>query len=367
MLLHSTILRLLSGRLDKLAQNHFFSKNLSEYVAELQALLSKLRADYRDGASSALPPDALQLVVESIWRATQYLAGSTSNRVPYELVFALRNSLIDWGLDDCVVTTSLLQSSEFLCERVHSAPNDPIEQLLETKMKFELVQIALPEIFQHTPLFCTPLYHEIGHYVEERKRLVTGALTSNDQAWLECLPDAAYVNGIDDRTKRRKVALNLITEHFCDTFAASYVGSAACFYIEEWAPDQPANDTHPSTMARIAVIEEFLNEGHGDFINMLQNTALDNAGKPLLIKRFDEPEVEKFYSDSRPCEITSIAQMHGVFPAALKQLKSSIADPAKRRAFPNDDDLILAVNDLTEKSIRNFMIRNAWDEPLDQA
>lgn len=366
MLLHSSILRLLAGRLDKLAQHHFFSQDLREYLSELQSLLEKLRADYRNEATSEVPSDALQLIVESIWRATQYLAGSTSNRTPYELVYALRKALEDWGLSDCIVTTSLMQSSDFLCERVSSAPNDSIEQLLDIKLKFELVQIALPEIFQHTPLFCTPLYHEIGHYVEERKRLVTGSLTANDQAWLECLPDAAFVTGIEDKTKRRKVALNLVTEHFCDVFAASYIGPAASFYIEEWVPNQGPTETHPSTSKRIEVINAFLREAKGPFIDMIRNIGRGNQEDSLLVKRFEEPEIETYFSDFRPCEISSIAQMHGIFPAALKQLKNSICDEKKTKAFPNREDLILVVNDLTEKSIRNYMIRNAWNEPLDK-
>lgn len=122
MLLHSSILRLLAGRLEKLAQHHFFSQDLREYLTELQSLLEKLRADYRDDANSEVPPDALQLIVESIWRATQYLAGSTSNKAPYELVYALRKALEDWGLSDCIVTTSLMQSSDFLCERGKRLP-----------------------------------------------------------------------------------------------------------------------------------------------------------------------------------------------------------------------------------------------------
>lgn len=367
MLLHSSILRLLAGRLDRLAQHHFFSKDLREYLSELQLLLEKLREDYREGTASEVPTDALQLILESIWRATQYLAGSTSNRVPYELVYALRKAVADWGLSDCIVTTSLLQSSEFLCERVSSAPNDSIEQLLGIKLKFELVQIALPEIFQHTPLFCTPLYHEIGHYVEERKRLVTGSLTANEQAWLGCLPDAEFVAGIEDKTKRRKVALNLITEHFCDVFAASYISSAASFYIHEWVPSEGPTETHPSTVKRIEVVEAFLRDEKSPFVEMLRNIGRDNGENSLLVKRFEEPDVEKYFSDFRPCEISNIAQMHGIFPAALKQLKSSICDATKRKAFPNHEDLILVINDLTEKSIRNYMIRSAWDEPLDKA
>lgn len=235
LLLHNTILRLLSRRLDKLAQNHYFSRDLHAYLEDLLMLVEKLRDDVR---AQRINTDALQLVINAIWKATQYIAGSTSNRVPYELVFGLRKALCDWQLSDCVVTTSLLQSSEFLCERVNAAPNEPIAEMLGAKLKFELVQIALPEIFQHAPLFCAPLYHEIGHYVEERKCFIKHSLTIDDDAWIECLPDRRFVDNFTDPKRRRKVASSLATEHFCDVFAASYVGSAAAFHINEWVPNE---------------------------------------------------------------------------------------------------------------------------------
>ncbi|MFW8265284.1 hypothetical protein ACOIDT_31255, partial [Klebsiella pneumoniae] len=75
---------------------------------------------------------------------------------------------------DTIVTTSLNQSPDFYCERVGAAPGAVVEalEIPGLSVNGHLVQMGVPEIFQHMPLLCTPLYHEVGHYIEEREGLI---------------------------------------------------------------------------------------------------------------------------------------------------------------------------------------------------
>jgi len=362
-LLHNSVLHLILGQLTQLAQGHFFSNDLQSYIGQLQKVLLQL-AD-TESEKTPILPEAKRLVTDAVWRATQYLAGSTSNRIPYEIVYSLKHALEDWGVRDCVITTSLLKSSDFSCERINSAPAKICAELmLKTEFSVDLVQVAFPEIFEHSPIFCTPLYHEIGHYVEERYQRITGMATHAEDL-IEHLPDHPYLNINYSEQSHREIFRDHSIEHFCDIFAASYVGECAAFYIEQWAPDQPFTVTHPSTQSRVELIHAFLEERSSPYLDALLETSKDSEGNSMLKRRFILPAVEAFYADIRPCEIQSVEELHGVFPASLAFMQTP-GFPAPPLAPMNNEKVAATINGLAEKSIRNFMIKRAWNEHLDK-
>jgi probable F420-dependent oxidoreductase len=186
-ILLETVLQLLGEQLKKLSHSDFFATELGEYVSQLCKSVSSLQNKIAEP-----DPDVplITEVVESIWRATQFLTGTTSNRVPYEVTYLLREVLLDWGLGESIVTTSVNQSPDFYCERAGIAPDALLSELNLPGLTLSghLVQMGVPEIFQHMPLLCSPMYHEVGHYVEEHERLITRMLITNGDQLLQAMP-----------------------------------------------------------------------------------------------------------------------------------------------------------------------------------
>lgn len=359
------MLQLLAERLRKLSHSGFFADSLERYVNGLCDSVRTLE-DRLLEANADIP--LIAEVASSIWQATQFLTGTTSNRVPYEITFLLKAVLLDWGLGDCIVTTSLNQSPDFYCESAGSAPDSLIKQLKmpNPALSGHLVQMGVPEIFQHMPLLCSPLYHEVGHYIEEHERLISSLLVKQRDIGLlvSAMPDLAVFE-----TDRESVAKAWLIEHLCDLIAASYVGECVSDYIIQWDINPLPQPSHPSAESRQKLTKAFLANEDDALLNMLR-TAISDAGLEGALKlRFEMPDVEGAFQDVRPVELTSIEHLHGLLPAAdafLKRLASSPEDFAStnigRVARRRQSHL---VNDLIEKSIRSFMIQKVWNESLD--
>ncbi|MBL0729674.1 hypothetical protein [Piscinibacter sp. HJYY11] len=361
------MLQLLVEQLTKLSHSGFFADDLDVYVKHLCANVQALQNKLTEQGSDLL---LISQVVDSVWRATQFLAGTTSNKVPYEFTYLLREVLVDWQLGDTIVTTSLHQAPDFTCQPADMAPNVLLkglgmEQLSE---QGQLVQMGMPEIFQHMPLLCTPLYHEVGHFVEARYKIVKGLLTSQYDKAIELLPDIKVFN---DKSRRESAVLAHITEHFCDLVAASYVGACVSDYIIQWDRNPSFRETHPSADSRAEVTQAFLRGVSNPIVDMLKE-AVELSGVTLrLAPRYEMPDVATCFNDVRPMTVKSIAQLHGLLPAADEYLKTILDEDASLMghniaSVPRAKRARL-VNDLVEKSIRSFMITKAWHEPLDQS
>lgn len=363
-ILLETVLQLLGEQLRKLSHSDFFATELGEYVSQLCKSVNSLQSKIAEP-----DPDVplITEVVESIWRATQFLTGTTSNRVPYEVTYLLRQVLLDWGLGDSIVTTSVNQSPDFYCERASTAPDALLSELNLPGLALSghLVQMGVPEIFQHMPLLCSPLYHEVGHYVEEHERLITTMLITHGDELLQAMPDLKEL----EVASRMIVAKAWATEHFCDLVAACYVGECVSDYIIQWDHEQVPQPSHPSASSRAIVTRDFL-EGRSNPVVDLLKQGVSEAGLNIqLQKQFLLPAVDDCFADVRPATVESIKHLHGLLPAAdafLKRLLTSPSDftcsniarvPRSRQPH--------VINDLIEKSIRSFMIEKAWNESLD--
>ena len=67
-----------------------------------------------------MPPQVTQLISDQIWTATQFLTGSTTRRIPYEVVFGLRRALEGWNQKPITISTALVQGSHFYLKSVHA-------------------------------------------------------------------------------------------------------------------------------------------------------------------------------------------------------------------------------------------------------
>lgn len=366
-ILLETVLQLLVEQLEKLSHSSFFTSELSLYVKQLRESVASLQRSL----GVADPEVAvIAAVVDSIWRATQFLTGTTSNRVPYEVTYLLREVLTDWGRGDSIVTTSLVQSPDFHCERVHTAPRAVMRdfKLPGLAVTGDLVQMGVPEIFQHMPLLCSPLYHEVGHYIEEHERLISELIIAHEDAVLAAMPQIKAE--FPHSSMWREVARSYAIEHFCDLVAAVYVGECVSDYIIQWDHSTDLSPTHPPAAKRAEITRDFLAGKHNPIVVLLK-TAVKEAGLPAELEpRFSKPNVFDCFSDVRPAKITSVAELHGLLPAADQFLKDLRNKPSEFKGtniakVPGWRHAQL-VNDLIERSIRSHMITKAWDESLDK-
>lgn len=276
-----------------------------------------------------------------------YLSGSTNNEIPFEVVYCLTDALRRWRLSDAAIVTSLTEDHNF-----HLKPLDPW-QFIETSIadydaggfKLPVVMIGVPRIYAHKPIFCVPLFHELGHFVDLKYRVTQVSAIQS--------PAPLAPAGFND--------LNYRMEHFADLFGACFMGRSSVAALEAIAPNAPASITHPATSDRVALVDAFLAGAAHPTIDLLQN-ALNALSLPRLTKVFDTVDVTPEFDDVRTFVPSSIEQVYGIFDSAWTYLFSAIDNQLNPWQLPDRRDGIVEAlaNDLTEKSIRNFAIREAW-------
>jgi hypothetical protein len=277
-----------------------------------------------------------------------YLSGSTNNEIPFEVVYCLTDALGRWRLSDAAIVTSLTEDHNF-----HLKPLDPW-QFIETSItdydaggfRLPVVMIGVPRIYAHKPIFCIPLFHELGHFVDIKYRITQVSAILN--------PAPIAPAGANDHSYRM--------EHFADLFGASYVGRSSIAALEAIAPNAAATESHPATADRVALVDAFLAGTAHPTIDLMQN-ALSKLGLPTLTKVFDSVDVTPDFDDVRTFVPSSIEQVYGMFDSAWAYLFNAIDRQLNPWQLSDRRDGIVEalVNDLTEKSIRNFAIREAWD------
>lgn len=284
------------------------------------------------------------------------------------MTFLLRAVLLDWEHGDTIVTTSLNQSPDFYCERVGAAPGAVVEalEIPGLSVNGHLVQMGVPEIFQHMPLLCTPLYHEVGHYIEEREGLIASLVVGHREALISAMPSLKQFGP----AQHQHVLLNYAIEHFCDLVAASYVGECVSDYIIQWDHSTVANPTHPAAKDRAAVTRDYLAGTPNALVDLLKTALSESHLNTRLDVKFSLPALQDCFSDVRPVVVSSIAELHGILPAADAFLKQLRSDPdsfhGTKISRVASKQYAHLINDLIEKSIRNYMIAKAWDESLDK-
>jgi hypothetical protein len=190
------------------------------------------------------------------------------------------------------------------------------------------------------------VYHELGHFVD-----VTLGVTARSLLLAPVVP-LTPINLSVGRSHRM--------EHFADLFAACYVGRAGIETLKTIAPNDPASITHPATANRVALVEDFLDRRPSPMVELFKQS-LAAIGAPALAVQFSRPNISPSFDDIRPYDISSIDELHGIFLSAWEYL-SDVLD-FKRQSWATGADnakIELIINDLTEKSIRNYAIKERW-------
>lgn len=253
--------------------------------------------------------------------------------------------MADWitDLPKHVVTTAFLAEQNYMFVGVDDDFYGLVEDELGVTYTQRLVQVALPQLYKHSPINNSVLYHELGHFVDWQFGVSEMmVLLSNPR----------------DATEFQKNRRHF-PEYFADLFAACYVGGAIGEMLEALAPGAVDSPTHPATSARVQTINDFLN-GADNRIVKLCNLALAGRTLPELQVRSRLPGVDAAFDNMRPCAFSTKEEVHGVFEAALKYLKEKVQKPSGPWAHLGEGETTRVINDLVEKSIRNWMITERW-------
>lgn len=337
----SVDLALLREGFFSLAQTPYFDPRLNSVASDIVGAI--------DVATSQQPPldqRTISFFAKALWSAHKYLAGSTVSESPYEIEYCLRAALSDWVPDECVVATTLTTELDFHFWLLDiGAAIDNFVPTFARKANARLIPIAMPRLYKNRPLYCTPLYHELGHFIDKRYAVVELSLVR--------FPPSTHTPLEVERSHR--------AEYFSDLFAAQYVGAVAAHTLEQIAPGAPATASHPATADRVAIIQSLLSGSPNQTIEQF-NLVLTQLALPNLIIRHVVPAVVEVFDDIRPCDLTDVAELHGLFPACWDYLEAiqagaNTAWAARDREFPEIDKVI---NGLLEKSIRNHSIEGKW-------
>lgn len=337
-------LALLRASFAQLAQTPFFRPILSDVARYFVAVIDVARTrDYSE--------KTLRAFSNRLWVINKYLSGSAAGELPYEIEYCLSQALKDW-VTEAVIITSLSPDPDF-----HFLPIDMFSYIektikpgLERPESSNLAPMSVPRMYKNHPVYCAPLYHELGHFIDSVYGIASLSLTLDSSRGVSTINEA-------------KRDLSHRAEHFCDLFAAQYIGPVSSHVLSELAPRQAESDSHPATQDRIDLIQTFLDGGQDRRIDLL-NSALTQMGLPELAIRYKRSFlVTEAFDDIRPVRVTTEDELHGLFPAAwayLDEVRSGTNSAWAARSNMSYPEQNSVINGLVEKSIRNFAITRAW-------
>lgn len=251
--------------------------------------------------------------------------------------------LDDINKSNYVITTALLEEQQYFIQLAE--PAKTIQHFL-TGIDFdvELVQVALPKLYRHKPIYNVALYHELGHFYDIHHNIVKFCM----------LIDTAFI------PEEKHLA-----EYFADIFAASYTGYAIHKFLTCMAPDQEKSDTHPATDDRLRNIEDFLEGRSNKYINIFKKS-ISILKLPELKIRYNKPNIKRSFENIRPYQIKSVEEVHGILEAAWDYLELAQKSNISPWCDIDEFEIHRIVNDLVEKSIRNVMVQEKWKDGTSQ-
>lgn len=339
-------LHLVRENLRQLDETTYFSEKLHTFTKKLIGAIDHVLA-----VPSRYSDDVVRVFADVARISQTYLAGSTTKEAPYEMEYCLRAAIPRWTGRETLITTALTSGQDF-----HLLPIDPWNFVATAVSGYQvgaysplLVLIGVPRIYRHKPIYCIPLYHELGHFIDETLGVIRYSLFVNP-------PPPGYDHEVVQSHRQ---------EFFADLFAACYCGHASIRTLQTIAPHNPATPTHPATADRARVVEEFLGGIQNDIVDHFQS-CLAALGAPNLMPLYSLPSIAQSYDDMRPFTLTSREHLHGIFESSWNYLSETLDGRPSSWAIPSlsDGDIERVVNDLTEKSIRNMSIKERWDSGI---
>lgn len=353
-LLNLTNLRLLEAQIGSIAETPTFNPRLTRFITQLNEAVAQLIAEFDN-----VPEVVRRGLINQISSVVKFLAGSTSKRIPYEIAYALELALKDWMHNPAIVTTAISQEliSGYYFQGVSESFYKQLEIFLNVKIEDRIVQISLPEIYRHRPLYCTPLYHELGHFIDVQFGVTSQWLLSSPSGSLSLpnLPSSLSPDLMEQFQRNHRM------EYFADIFAAIYTGRCVSTFLEALTgAGQGATGTHPATADRDRMVNDLLGNVNNPILDSL-TPVLQQLNLPALHVRYTPMNVIDNFNNMRPVAVSNTSELHGIFPAAWNYLKDAAELRSGNWRNMPVSEIERVVNNLVEKSIRNRMIVEKWN------
>ena len=153
-------------------------------------------------------------------------------------------------------------------------------------------------------------------------------------------------------------------EYLCDLFASQYVGNSLNHYLYFLTQgDSHFSFTHPSTVNRIKLVEDFLSGEPNKLVDFIKY-GVEQMMKTSLDIRFEQISSNDFYN-FLPVDIQNTKQLHGLFRFGWDIWQGnwdSFEENMSMSAPLTSNQVYSVVNNLMEKSIGNFIVTQQWNE-----
>lgn len=344
-------LHILAERFTDLSRSAYFDSAFRDFARKTVQAINHVLAD-----PSQYPEDVVRGFEKHVWRVMPFLRGSRTNNAPHETQYVLRCALNDWIQSDVLISSAALEEFNFFLQT-----EDLWEFIARTLSNFDaggykplFVRIGSPEAFKHRPIFCVPLFHELGHFVDVHFEISKTSLLLDPPP---LPPPNVPVQNWQFMHLRHRM------EYFADLFFCCYCGSAGKNSLLAIAPNDPDSATHPSSSKRAAVMDDFLSGTANARIDLLQKATLARTGQTLAPK-YQNLDLTPAFHDVLTFRLNDEGQLFGIFPAGWDYLHNQLGkrDAPWIDAGVSADGIEKTVNDLVEKSIRNFEIKRKFDD-----
>lgn len=366
--------------LNKSKNNIYSDVEKHNYHNNLDELFKKINESVE--SKSAFRDDEIiryQRQIVFIFKSLEFLDSSTLNLIPYEIVKCLQYAMEEWlGPEDkYIIVTSLVNNISGYSFDPSIAFDDDLFREFEIEYSIifshRLVQINLPRALSRDYLASVVLYHELGHFIDFRYAI---SETACKDVFFRLLTDSSTVRNyrglfpyIDELISKlnsqegeylKYVFLNHMREYFADIFASQYIGYSSNHYLSYLTSRSSATlPTHPSTINRVTIVEQFLNNSDSLFINSL-NEVVQKITSNGLGTRYSTPNSHEFLN-FLPINVSSISEIHGLFMLGWNLwLKEWDESNAARGKLIQKKDVYNIINNLIEKTIGNHIISNQW-------
>lgn len=333
----------------------YSDKRKQRHVAQLRELFTNItKANYKGFSEEDLNLTRICINLYLLSGCEFLLHSSDNSKVPKELLFCIENVLNDWLLNpsEHIIVTSLSKKhNDYSFQSIPEFWNPILIPFLQDKFnikfEFSLLNLNMPEHLVGDYLANVILFHEIGHFVDRKYKIVEKIFEA----------EATFVafKRSPDPSNRAFIAKQQIyyKEFFADVFAAQYIGDTCSKYLSYISYGSGDGNSHPSTIRRIATVEDFNLGRANEMIDLFQRYSARAANRNTLVKRYSD--INDSFAENKILKIASPSEVPSLF---IKGWECWLSSGSK---FPRNLDTGLLdgyvqLNDLIQTSISTYQI-----------
>lgn len=359
--------------------NNYSDKSRNSYHKKLEELYDKLKNEKFANISDPNEIKEKKTILQFFSESITFLDNSTVSSLPFELVKCLEIALNEWSRDDnYIIVTSLAKGlNEFSFDpslAIDDLQYEVIKSNYSIHFDKRLIQINLPDYLVGDYLANAIMYHELGHFIEVKFSLPEVLLFEFIEDFKKGTigPDfhiyfpfvrKLFANDIQ-REECQEMLKFHIGEYFCDLFASQYISDSVSHYLSYISDNDLITKTHPATKHRIKLVYAFLNNNVSSYtLNRIKYSVKQMTGEDLKIR------FKKFLSQDfinlLPVEIKNEKELHYLFVYGWNLWLGDWSKFEKKNKMNFELSAFKVyeiINDLIEKSIGNYVVKNTWKD-----